>query len=187
MREDGCTESAETIRRILRGADTVLAKRIGENGNKVQTGEELVMPHLDGTLPAPDAKPGAENALTVRIDVGDSLRNALVDMTPKEDRSGLSKLGGVRIYSVKSEGLEWSQLKGTTPFQIAGIGFKPTATCDDNQRITAQLGEVLPKGQYKVVVKVSDEGGVSGNDGIFGTLTLVNDSAEGEVQLVDRE
>ena len=39
-----------------------------------------------------------------------------------------------------------------------------TATCDDNQRITAQLGEVLPKGQYKVVVKVSDEGGVSGND-----------------------
>lgn len=185
MREDGCTESAESIRRILRGADAVQAMRIGEKGNKVQTGTELMMPHLEGTLPAPDAKPGEGNALTVRIDVCDSLRNALSDMTPKEDRSMISKLGGVRIYSVKSEGLDWSELKGTTPFQIIGIGFKPTsasaimvsvvsqktgaasvaaATCDDNQRIVAQLGEVLPKGQYKVVVKVSDEGGVSGND-----------------------
>ena len=184
MRENGCTESAETIRRILRGADTVQARRIGEKGNKVQTGAELMMPHLTGTLPTPDAKPGDDNELTVRIDPDDGLRLALSDMTPKENREDLSKLGGVRIYSVKSEGLDWSVLKGTQPFQIAGIGFRPTATstvevkvvsrktgdaatatatCEDNQRITAQLGLVLAKGDYKVVVTVTDEGGLSGN------------------------
>ena len=206
MVAQGCTESAASIRRIIHAGDAVTARILGENGQKVQTGDGLVMPHIAGSFPTPDANPGAGNELVPRIDLGDDTRDMLSGVKPTEDRAGIADLGGVRILSVFTEGIGFGQLKGTQPFGIAGVGFKPSAsssaavkvvnaktgveteaaevTVVDNQNITAELGEVLPKGQYKVVVKVSDEGGVSGNDGIFGTLTLVNDSAEGEVQLV---
>ena len=194
MIEDGCSATAATVNLVLNARNSVLGECVGAKGYKVHTSEALVMPHLSGSLPAPDANPGEGNELVPRIDLGDELRLAASDIVPKENREEVSDLGGVRILSVFTEGVGFTQLKGTLPFSIAGVGFKPSAssstavkvvsaktgdetaaddvTVVDNQHITAQLGEALAKGDYKVVVTVTDESAAGNRDASYNVKML---------------
>ena len=200
--EEGCSASAETVDLVLKSADAVRRECVGAKGYKVHTGAALVMPHLTGSLPAPDAAATDANELVPRIDLGDGLRLAAADLVPKENREDISKLGGVRILSVFTEGIGFSQLKGLLPFSIAGVGFKPTAassaavkvvnlrtgtetaarevTVADNQHIVAQLGAVLAKGDYKVVVTVTDESVAGNRDASYNVKMLSAPAPEPE-------
>ena len=192
--EEGCSASAETVDLVLKSADAVRRECVGAKGYKVHTGAAIAMPHLTGSLPAPDAGPGEGNELVPRIDLGDGLRLAAADLVPKENREDISGLGGVRILSVFTEGIGFTQLKGTMPFSLAGVGFKPSAassaavkvvnaktgveteaaevTVEDNQHIVAQLGSVLPKGDYRVVVTVTDESAAGNRDASYNVKML---------------
>ena len=194
MIEDGCSATAATANLVLNAASAVVCDCVGGKGYKVHTGAALVMPHLTGSLSAPDAKPGEGNELVPRIDLGDDLRLSADDLTPQENREDISDLGGVRILSVYTEDVGFTQLKGMMPFSVAGVGFKPSAassaavkvvsaktgveteavevTVVDNQHITAHLGEVLPKGSYKVVVVVTDESAAGNRDASYNVKML---------------
>lgn len=175
-----CTESADNIRRIIRTSDNVIGARVGEHVNKVVTDCGTVVPHVSGSLPKEDAEAGEENAAVPRILPDAELRNAAADIVPVEDRSGIDDLGGVRILSVYTEGVGFSLVKGTLPFRVAGLGFKPSetstaalairnpktgvetavpaATVDSTQRINAQLSAALPAGNYQLIVTVTEGG-----------------------------
>lgn len=180
MKSDGCTESAETIRRVIAGEDRIVAQCVGENVYKVYTGDgSLVTPHIYGSFDAPDAPADAENAVEPNIRLGAELRDCLADIVPEEDRSGLATLGGVRILSLLTEGVGFSTVKGTLPFCIAGFGFKPSETStvsvkaknlktgqetaatvvsvDSTQRVNAKFTAALAAGQYQLTVTVTDE------------------------------
>lgn len=180
MISKGCTESAEAIRRVIASGDNVLKECVGENVLKVYTGDgSLVTPHIYGSFDAPDAPAGADNAVEPNIRLGAELRDCLADIVPEEDRSGIADLGGVRILSVLTEGVGFSLVKGTLPFSIAGMGFKPSATAtqtvkaknlktgvetaatvvevDSTQRITAKFATALSAGNYQLVVTVTED------------------------------
>ena len=177
----GCTESKESIRRVIASGDNVLGECLGGNVFKVYTGDgSLVTPHIYGSFDAPDAEAGADNAVEPNIRLGAELRDCLTDITPVEDRSGIAELGGVRIFSALTEGVGFSLIKGTLPFSIAGMGFKPSATAtqtvkaknlktgvetaatvvevDSTQRITAKFASALPAGNYQLIVTVTEGG-----------------------------
>ena len=204
---NGCTASAETVDLVLKTGDAIVREGLGERGYSMHTAVSLVMPHLSGSLPAPDANPGEGNELLPRIDLCDGLRLAAADIVPKENREEISGLGGVRILSVLTEGIGFTQLKGIEPFSIAGVGFKPSAassaavkvvsaktgaetaaaevTVSDNQHITAKLGEVLPKGDYKVVVTVTDESAAGNRDASYNVRMLAAPQPEPIAQTSD--
>lgn len=178
---EGCTEDAESILRVLKCEDVARRQCVGENVLKTyMTDGTLVAPYIYGSFDAPDAPVGEQNSVEPQFRLPADIRDALADIVPEEDRSGIAELGGVRILSVLTEGVGFSLVKGTLPFCIAGIGFKPSATStvtvtarnrktgaetaatvvsvDSTQRINAKFATALAAGQYQLVVTVTEGG-----------------------------
>jgi len=180
--EEGCTESKESILRAIQCRDNAIMTCVGEQQMKVYTGDgSLVSPFIYGSFDAPDAAVGPNNSVEPQIRLGAEIRDAVADIIPEEDRSAISELGGVRILSVMTDGIGFGLIKGTQPFCIAGIGFKPSDTStvavsltsqktgastaatvvavDSTQRIKAKMPTPPTAGGYQLTVTVTDGSG----------------------------
>ena len=179
MQENGCKASAETIAMVIAAEDRAVARQVGDYGRKVYTGLGAVSPHITGNFDSVDGNVGEQNEIVARVNLNAEARNALADITPKENTDNKEELGGPRILSVLTQGLDYQTLKGTLPFSVAGSGFKgetgtataklyltnaktgvetevPTVQTVSSQRITGKLTEALPAGKYQLKVVITE-------------------------------